>query len=358
LLVEAAQTLKLKTQVLAASKSEPAAPIADHVFLSSEPEAMKNLFLTSDVVTIENEFLKIESLRSFAEKLRPFLEHIQIFQDKLLQKECFKKHGLPHLEAKSGADQASVLKWNRLGYDGKGTLIESDTVESGRRRTFIEQARSKGVQVFYEEKISFVRELAITAVRSTRGEVRVYPVTITEQKNGICYWSYGPSEKFGVSKELTQMIQKDVARWISEIQYVGALTLELFELSETRDGKNYLVNELAPRVHNSAHNTMVQPGSSQFTNHVLSLFGEPLRAFEPPQVYYMFNWIAESSGKLGKPEAPPVGTLCWYCKEEHRPGRKMGHVYGALESSEDLSSLQIDLELWKKQAEEKMERGS
>jgi 5-(carboxyamino)imidazole ribonucleotide synthase len=176
-----------------------------------------------------------------------------------------------------------------------------------------------------EEFIGFKRELAVQIVRSRDGEVKVYPVVESEQKNHICN-TVKASKDFdeGITKEVNEL----AAKIVNGISYVGVLAVEMFQMD---NGKIY-VNELAPRVHNTGHYTIEGCYTSQFENHILAILGLSLGSTE--MIYknaVMINLLGERNGKSeleGYSEIikDPMADVHFYGKDETRVGRKMGHI--------------------------------
>ena len=238
-----------------------------------------------------------------------------------------------------------VLKWAQLGYDGKGVhFADLDATTSGETvaghvtagfeesRKFCEIARARGIAVFAEEKIPFARELAITACRGADGALALYPVVETEQRDGVCHRVRGPATAFGLSTTHAAEIADWIGRFGERLDIVGAFTFELFDTA-----RGILVNEIAPRVHNSAHYSQDATRCSQFEQHLRAVLRAPFHDPECAPYFGMLNLMGppgltleETPARLENEWARELATagfiLHWYGKRGARPGRKLGHV--------------------------------
>lgn len=311
------------------------------------PGTLKALFSRVSHVLFENEFLDCAMLRNSARgtkvEFMPKLEVLELVQDKLEQKKLLEKLKIataPFKVLATPPAQASsaVLKWSRMGYDGKGVLLCDATTRPRDIQLFFSEAKTRGAKVYSEERIAFRRELAIVAARSTTGEFCAYPLVISEQENGICKKVYGPATSLGVDTA----IEKTAVEWARQIaehlQLVGAFALEFFE----DPARGLLVNEIAPRVHNSGHYTLDGCETSQFENHVRACLGMALGKTTSAPVFAMINLLGP--GAAAAP-SPATGVhVHWYGKTEVRPRRKMGHLNAVGRSISELSGLLSKLE--------------
>jgi 5-(carboxyamino)imidazole ribonucleotide synthase len=164
--------------------------------------------------------------------------------------------------------------------------------------------------------IPFKREVALIAARSRNGDSIRFPFVETFQENSRCLWVKGP---LAPSPKLAK-IGRDVERFLREIDYVGVIGVELFETST-----GYLVNELAPRVHNSGHYTQDAMTLDQFSAHVLAVIGRPLAEPEARAGGFAMMNLLGQHDKTPSWELPKDVHFHWYGKAENRVGRKMGH---------------------------------
>ncbi|MGZ3699639.1 MAG: ATP-grasp domain-containing protein, partial [Bdellovibrionota bacterium] len=289
-----------------------------------------------DAVIFENEFVDCDLLARAAKGSRavfaPGLPVIRLLQDKLHQKGLLDRLGIPnaswevvldHEQALRAFDGEAVLKWSRQGYDGKGVLV----LPSKGSKEFVALATKRKIPVFAERRIPFVRELAIVACRSVSGEFVHYPLVISEQERGICRRVLGPAVTLGVDAKLEAQAASFARQVGDAAGLVGAFALELFE---TADGQ-LLVNEIAPRVHNSGHFTQNACSVSQFENQVRAALGFPLAEPQTQAAFVMLNLLGPEGvtmrdEKITLPTPPAHGALHWYAKSEIRPSRKLGHL--------------------------------
>ena len=390
MLVLAAQAMGFETVVLATSASEPAAQVCRNAIYGpwENPEVLARFLSQCPVILFENEFIRTEALEVAASKLarpprfRPSLAAIREMQNKLRQKRLLKRLGVATAETiafsgihgpqeiKEWIDSvrkhfsgALVLKWAELGYDGKGTWIAPESwtrKTAGEAADFVHLALSQGVEVFAEQKIRFRRELAIVGCASISGEFKAFPLVITEQAKGICRRVLGPASAFGISAELEEQAVLAAQSIARELPLHGCFAIEFFE---TENGE-LLVNELAPRVHNSGHVTQNACATSQFENHIRAALGISLGDTKASVAAFgMLNFIGTEltvnfngglalEAGLAFPPVPEGAHFHWYGKTELRLGRKMGHwnlvASSIAELHERLDQLEGDLQEWPK----------
>ena len=204
-----------------------------------------------------------------------------------------------------------VIKTRRMGYDGKGQVIAS--TEDDAMNAF---KKLGNVPCIAEGFIPFKREVSIVCARNTAGEVKAYPLIVNEHKNHILHTSICPADgDNGQAKELAFKILK-------ALDYVGVLAVEFFELE---DG-TLLVNEIAPRVHNSGHWTQDAGCTDQFEMHIRAIAGWPLGNAQPKHKVEMTNLLGDDIKSLPSMIADPNVKIHLYGKSEARAGRKMGHI--------------------------------
>jgi 5-(carboxyamino)imidazole ribonucleotide synthase len=288
--------------------------------------AAAGLAAGTDVVTYEWEGVPAGTARALAEHhiVRPAPRALAVSQDRAAEKQLCAQLGIgvpAHVavDDPAGLDAAvaevglpCVLKTRRGGYDGKGQRALHDKSDV---RPAWEALR--GVPLILEQLVSFDRELSVLAVRSVDRDTSCWPVIENVHRDGILRSSRAPAP--GLRRELQSNAEKVAAQLLDELEYVGVLAVELFEV-----GGQLLVNELAPRVHNSGHWTIEGAVTSQFENHLRAVLGWPLGSAEPTGVSAMLNCI----GSVPEPAAVlavPGAHLHVYGKEP-RPGRKLGHI--------------------------------
>lgn len=290
-----------------------------------------------DLVTYEFENVPVDTARHLAARLPvypppPALEHSQ---DRLAEKTLFRRLGIPVPEfapvsSREDFDRAvrqlgtpSVLKTRRMGYDGKGQVVIRDPAAAGAAFEQLASACAPGGSgLILEQFVRFDREVSILAVRARdeRG-VAFYPLVQNTHESGILRVSIAPAP--GVAPALQRLAESHARAILGALGYVGVLAIEFFQVGDT-----LLVNEMAPRVHNSGHWTIEGAKTSQFENHIRAIAGLPLGSTElaagPGSAAAMVNLIgshppADVLLGLWNAHVHLYGKVC-------RPGRKVGHV--------------------------------
>ncbi|WP_104524850.1 5-(carboxyamino)imidazole ribonucleotide synthase [Blastococcus atacamensis] len=338
---QAAVALGQSLRVLSAGPDESAALVAADVRIGAHDDlaALRDLADGATVVTFDHEHVPTDHLRALVEagaRVAPGPEALVHAQDKLVLRRALAEAGEPQpawAEVASAADVTAfaaahgwpvVLKTPRGGYDGKGVFVVPD---AGTAAALVEQHGT----LLAEERVTWVRELSAQVARSPFGQVAVWPVVETVQRDGVCAEVVAPAP--GLSDELATAAQELAVRIADRLGVVGMLAVELFQ---TADG--VLVNELAMRPHNSGHWTIEGARTSQFEQHLRAVLDYPLgsTAMTAP-VVVMANVLggaaaAEDWAGPGLDERIhhllahwPDVKLHWYGKGQ-RPGRKLGHV--------------------------------
>lgn len=278
----------------------------------------------------------------------PSWASFQNLKSKRRQKELLSAHGIPtspfisvdawgkEAEQFLAEHGGAVLKAGRGGYDGKGVwLLDAQGRTAGGERGAEIAARIQ--QPYLERRVKFSEEIAAVACRSANGEAELYPTVRSIQLEGICF-QVEYSKEFAASAVARQAgaIASELTK---KFGYVGTLAVEFF-VEDSPEGSRVLVNEIAPRVHNSGHFTIDLCAGSQFENHLRAGLGMSLARTEPTHpAAVMVNLLWPPSEKefaplFAKltcgPAWPENAKLHWYGKSEIRPRRKMGHftVYG------------------------------
>jgi 5-(carboxyamino)imidazole ribonucleotide synthase len=324
--------------VLSKTPSSPAGMLTkDEMVGDWNDEAVLREFADScDIVTLENEFIdykKIEFIESLGKTVHPSSKIIQLIQDKLIQKQTLKDLGIPSAEfvpVKTIADIKSfaethgyplILKSRTMGYDGKGNykLDSADDIDKA-----LETIGTRG-ELMCESFINFKTEIAIQAARSPNGEIKIYPVVETIQKNHICHIVKASEKKF---TELKDEVNDIATKILKKLDYVGVMGIEMFLMEDN----SILVNELAPRVHNTGHYTIEGCYTSQFENHIRAVLDLPLGDISMREdAAVMINIIGEKDApakvsRLGAVLQNYRVYVHIYGKQETRIGRKMGHI--------------------------------
>ncbi|MDR0801573.1 5-(carboxyamino)imidazole ribonucleotide synthase [Fluviicola sp.] len=285
-----------------------------------------------DVVTVEIEHVNVEALKALEDKgikVFPQPSVLAIVQDKGLQKEFYQKNNLPtaDFELVSGKEELLVrnlpfpyvLKWRKGGYDGKGVQI----IKS-------EKDLKNLVDTPYviEQLIPFTKELAVIVSRNEQGESVVYPTVECEFNPvvNLVEFLFSPAE---ISEEVEKNARNIALHVIESLGMVGILAVELFLTADNR----ILINEIAPRPHNSGHHTIECCYTSQFEQHLRSIVNAPLGSTRLITPGVMINLLGEPGYEgiaryenLEKVMAQEGVSVHLYGKQYTKPFRKMGHV--------------------------------
>ena len=225
---------------------------------------------------------------------------------------------LPHTPRQRAAlGLPAILKTRRFGYDGKGQAI----VREGDDPEALFDAIGR-VPAILEERVSFDREVSIISVRGLAGEIANYDIAENEHRHGILRTSRVPAI---VSEGVAEQARGIAEKILRALDYVGVIGIEFFHVADAT-GERLLVNEFAPRVHNSGHWTEDACAASQFENHIRAIAGWPLGPTARHSDAVMTNIIGGEVEDWRKLSADPDARLHLYGKRESRPGRKMGHV--------------------------------
>ncbi len=356
----AAKHLGIELVIQTPHPTDPAVIFASETIFApiDDAAATAKLATLCDAIAFENEFINLEALIPLQEKgvcFRPRLEALAPLLDKYHQRCYLRDIGLPvpkfvAIEEEMGrwGDKGMggevienmqfpipespfpvVMKARRHGYDGQGTFI----IKNQEELTAIRQ-KIGNKPVMLEEFVPFERELAVIAARSVAGEIVVYPVVETQQEEQVCRRVLVPAE---LDPSVNTEINAIARTLLNSLQAVGVFGIELFL---TPDGK-VLVNEIAPRTHNSGHFTIDACHTSQFEMHLRAVCGLPLGN---PALHcdgaVMVNLLGyEHSHSDYLPKRQQLAQLpnchvLWYGKTESRPGRKLGHVTLLLDTSD------------------------
>lgn len=330
----AAKRLDLELIVQTPHANDPAVSVATEVIFAPVADAQATGVLAQkcDVVTFENEFVDLEALfhlKNQGVRFAPSLESLKPLLDKYHQREFLDSIGLPVPRFAALVDSTEpldftfplVLKARRHGYDGQGTFIIKSLDELLNTYNQI-----KSVPLLIEEFIPYTQELAVIAARNETGEVVVYPVVETQQKNQVCHRVIVPAQ---VPLNIQSQVEDLSRHLLNELQAVGVFGIELFLTPD----EIILVNEIAPRTHNSGHYTLDACHISQFEMQLRSVAGLPLGTADlncDGAVMVNLLGYEEAHHDYAKKRKTlafiPNAYVHWYGKTESRPGRKLGHV--------------------------------
>ncbi len=327
MLALAGYPLGLHFRFLDPSPEAPVGRIAQRVTADYGDQAALEKFASGlELVTYEFENVPVEAANFLAERVPvyPPPAALEAAQDRLAEKSLFRKLSIATTEFAAVSNSSeldaavktiglpAVLKTSRMGYDGKGQWI---------LRTAEDVAKAKSemplVALILERFVPFTRELSVLAVRSRNGETAIYPLVENHHRNGILRLSLAPAPR--LEADIQRSAERAAHRVLESLKYVGVLALEFFE----HEGE-LLVNEMAPRVHNSGHWTIEGAVTSQFENHLRAVLSLPLGSTGSAGHCAMLNLIGDLP-ESGEVLAVPDAHLHLYGKSP-RPGRKLGHV--------------------------------
>ncbi|MET0272840.1 MAG: 5-(carboxyamino)imidazole ribonucleotide synthase [Phenylobacterium sp.] len=331
MLALAAARLGFDVAVLEPEEGSPAARVAAHEIVApyDDPDALRRLAELADVVTYEFENVPVASvtqLLGLGVDVAPGAQALGVAQDRMNEKTFLNGHDAPTVgwvcanydwEAVQGAERLgtpALMKTRREGYDGKGQRwIE-------RPAWAVKAFNDLGsVPVIIEEAADFVRELSIIAARGRDGATAVYPLAENRHENGILRQSIAPAS---VEPRQQEQAERIAHRVLGGLDYVGVIGIELFEL---KDGR-LLVNEIAPRVHNTGHWTQDGCEVDQFEQHIRAVAGWPLGPTHAIAQVEMVNLLGDEADAWPRYAAEPETRLHLYGKRGAKPGRKMGHI--------------------------------
>jgi 5-(carboxyamino)imidazole ribonucleotide synthase len=328
MLAVAASRLGLKAHIFEPGANPPAGQVADQVTTASyEDEAALRRFAQSvDVITYEFENIPTSAL-DILEQIRPIHPGrlaLAISQDRLSEKEFLTGLGLkvaPYANVTSAAEAEaaaqsigtpSILKTRRMGYDGKGQVRLKNVSD-------MEQAwqAMQGAPSVLEGFINFSHEVSVIAARTSDGQVACYDPGENVHREGILHSTTVPASLSAAQRMDAVLLAGQI---LNALDYVGVMGVELFV---TADG--LIVNEIAPRVHNSGHWTQNGCDICQFEQHIRAVAGWPLGDGSRHSDMRMENLIGADMDRV--PELRKTNAaLHLYGKSEVKPGRKMGHV--------------------------------
>lgn len=320
--------LGLEFNVIAETKEGPASRIADRAYVYDQ---FREFVDNSDFVTYEFEHVdgRVLDYASSVNKLRPGIFPVELKRDRSKEKDFLSEKSLPVGPYKVAENASTAIQYasqygNAViksafgGYDGKGQYI----IKNGKVPGDIPEGK-----YVVEEFVDFDYEASIIGARTTNGEVSFFDPSLNVNKRGMLYYNIAPTKDSGM-KEIT-------TRLMNELDYVGVIGVEFFIVN----GKA-LINEFAPRVHNTGHHTLLGSSISQFEQHVRAVCDFPL---EDPVLYRpsgIINVVGTQpdSETIRKILEMPEAQYFWYGKNGIRKRRKVGHVNLAAPTYEEVSS--------------------
>ncbi len=333
MLLQEAIDLNIHLHCLDPDKNAPCAKIAHSFTVGSltDYETVIDFGKDKHLISVEIENVNVEALKELEKsgvKVFPQPHILELIQDKGLQKQFYQEHQIPTAPFKLIENKAELVekatfpivhKLRKGGYDGRGVNVLKNQEDA---------ENSFDSPSILEEKIAFVKELSVIVARNEKGETKAFPAVECEfnPEANLVEFLFAPAE---ISEELEKKATELAISVIEKLEMVGLLAVELFLDSNG----NLLVNEIAPRPHNSGHHTIECNVTSQFAQHLRAILNLPLGSTEIIQAGAMINLLGEKGfeGKAvydGLDQALEIEGVYphIYGKETTKPFRKMGHV--------------------------------
>jgi 5-(carboxyamino)imidazole ribonucleotide synthase len=331
----AARRMGYRVVVLDPNPRCPTAQVSDGVVVGAldDLDAMERLAAQVDVITLDTEHVPADLLERVETlvPVRPKSSVLRTIQDRMTQKRFLDGQGLAQARWAPVADEAelaaaiaevqlpAILKVRHAGYDGKGQVRLNPDSDCGAAL-----ASLRGAPAVLEAVVPFRREISIILARSLSGEVAIYPLAENDHRKHVLHTTRAPAPVSDATRATAEAVGLQVA---TSLDHVGVMAVELFELP---DG-TLLVNEIAPRTHNSGHYTYGACMTSQFEQHVRAVAGQPLGDPRALCGAVMLNligdlWTRGRTPPWNEVMAMPEARLHLYGKDAAGPGRKMGHV--------------------------------
>lgn len=323
-----AHKLGFRTVVLSDLADAPATFVTDQSVIAkySDKKALKKFAQMIDIATFEFENIPFEAVNYLASQVevRPKPEVLKITQNRILEKNFLNSIGvktadyaeissLENLQKNLKKFGKAILKTATMGYDGKGQFVLKNAADADEA-----WAQAKSQKLILEKFCPFDSEISVIVARSKNGEIKAYEPLTNIHKNGILDQSIYPAK---VPKALRIKAQEVAEKIAKKIDLIGVLAVEFFVI-----GEKLLVNELAPRPHNSGHFSMDASITSQFEQLIRAITGMPLGDVKFHSQGTMKNLIGDEVKNLEKYQKNPRAKIHLYGKKETKPGRKMAHV--------------------------------
>jgi len=332
---QAAARLGFTTHIFSTESDSPGAQVTPHVTVAAldDADALRRFAGSVDVVTYETENIPLATLDAILPlaPVRPGQSVLRIAQDRLLEKDYLRSIDVATAQYRevTGPDalgralrdlgHRAVLKTVRMGYDGKGQVMITPDMNPIQAWSAIAGAADSAGLAILESFVDYRCEISVVVARGTNGSIANYPAVENQHAHHILDTTIAPAR---IAPELG-MRAEAIARHIAEkLDVVGVLAVEMF----VTQSDEILVNELAPRPHNSGHWTLDACYTSQFEQLVRAIAGLPLGSTERHSDAVMKNLIGTDIERWREAVAEPMTKLHVYGKREARPGRKMGHV--------------------------------
>ena len=338
----AAKYLGYKVIVLEPGENSPAGQVADEQLVAAynDPEALEQFAQRCDVITTEFENIPASVLDDLSKTclVHPSAEALGKTQDRIIEKEFIRSCGLlpvPYGVIRTRSDVAiaieaikfpAILKTARFGYDGKGQITVNNPDE-----VVAAFQSHKSADCVLEQRVDLDCEISVVIARNVEGDTETFPVSENVHVDGILFQSIVPASAAEDITHAAKVAAKQIAR---KLDYVGVLAVEFFV---TKQGE-LLVNEIAPRTHNSGHYTIDACVTSQFEQQVRTVCNLPFGSTELLSPVVMTNLLGDLWGDeqpdWSKVFNSPKSKLHLYGKDAAKPGRKMGHFCTLADASE------------------------
>ncbi len=325
----AASRLGLKTHIFEPGANPPAAHVADQVTTAAydDTAALQAFAKSVDVITYEFENIPTEALDTLEaiRPVRPGRDALRVSQDRLVEKAFLSDLGLKTApfaavddevdlsEAMHEIGTPGILKTRRLGYDGKGQARINSAEDAAAAL-----ADMAGASAIYEGFVDFSQEVSVIAARGLDGQVACFDPGQNVHQNGILHTTTVPANLSTGQRTDAVLL---AAQILNKLEYVGVMGVELFVTSG-----GLIVNEIAPRVHNSGHWTQDGCVIDQFEQHIRAVAGWPLGDGQRHSNIEMLNLIGDDVAQVATLSTDSAVAVHLYGKAEARPGRKMGHI--------------------------------
>jgi len=366
-LAQAALKKGCEVRILCNFLDDPAAQLSVAKIVDRGTEESRDLFLSGlDVVLFENEFIRTEfyQLSRFQSRFFPGIETLRTLSFKHYQKELLQRLNIPTAPWKLWGSKTQdveawlegcekefprgfVLKWSKYGYDGYGNRVV-DSRPTHAEQEFCNYALGREVPVFAEERIQFDQELSLVACRTADGKFTFYPLVISVQKNGACYWVKGPATSLDIDIKMEVLAREHAVRIAEASNLYGVFAVEFFWSSSL----GLMVNEIAPRVHNTAHFSLSSTNQSQFDLQVAAALDLGVEPISTQKYFGMLNIL----GRYQIPQCPEQegpaflnSEFFWYGKKEMRKGRKMGHLNFWADNATEFEEISARVKAWEEQ---------
>jgi 5-(carboxyamino)imidazole ribonucleotide synthase len=331
----AAARLGYRTHIFCADKNEPALQVAAFSTIASfaNRAALEKFASAVDVVTLETENVPLDAVAGLVKKvpLRPGADVLRVAQDRIQEKTFARKigigtadfvavHSVAELEkALRKFPLPAILKSTRMGYDGKGQV----RVTPGMKATAAWKQMG-GNEAILEAFVDFDCEVSVIVARREDGAMAAYPAVRNIHRNHVLAETHAPA---GIAKNIINEAERTACKLAEKLKVVGLLAVEMFVLKKPdAKGRRILMNEIAPRPHNSGHWTIDACAVSQFEQLVRAICGLPLGSPAPHSRAEMHNLLGHDIDKWPSLLKKANACLHVYGKAETRAGRKMGHV--------------------------------